>query len=343
MNFLEYLKSSAEEINQEVDQFLQKWSQEVKAISSKLIVLNNAFVQANEGGKRLRGVLVKLGYEMLSEENDEVLKPAAAFEIFQTAILAHDDVIDLGELRRGKPTLYKALGGNHYGISQTICLGDIGFFLAVKLISDSYFPADKKSQALAVFSQMALNTALGEVFDIELPYQRGGEIEKDILTIHKLKSADYTVTYPLLVGVALAGGKENLEESIRSLGMNLGIAYQIQDDILGVFGDEKSLGKSVTSDIEEGKVTLLLSYVLEHGTPEQKQTLEKFYGKGKVDDEKLAEIRKVFQESGALEYSQQKAAVLVQEAKKVIEKMEIKEEYKSLLSEMADFLVQRSH
>lgn len=343
MNFLEYLKTSAEEINQELEKFFQNWSKEVEAVSPKLIVLNNAFIRANEGGKRLRGALVKLGYEMIGGENREILKPAAAFEVFQTAILAHDDVIDLGDLRRGKPTLYKALGGNHYGISQTICLGDIGFFLANKLIADSNFPDDKKNQAFSVFSQMAINTALGEMFDIELPHQQTEELEGDVLTIQKLKSADYTVTFPLLVGITLAGDEGRLTKEIKEVGKNLGTAYQIQDDILGIFGDEKSLGKSVTSDAEEGKSTLLLAYVLEHGSFGQRETLELLYGKGKVEERDLEEIRRVFKESGALKYSQQKAAELVKSAKKVIEEMEISREYKGLFSEMADFLVQRSH
>lgn len=342
MDFQEYLKTSAEEINKELDLFFQKWSEEVKAVSPKLVNLNKAFIRANIGGKRLRGALVKLGYKMANGKNNpEILKPAAAYEVFQTSILAHDDIIDLADLRRGEPTLYKTLGGDHYGISQTICLGDIGFFLAVKLIAEAKFPEDCKNKALAAFAEMFTKTGLGEMLDIELPYLKQKRLEEDVLTIHRLKTADYTIVYPLTMGALLGRATPKLIDQITKFGEALGIAFQIQDDILGVFGDEKTLGKSVTSDIEEGKNTLLIIYALSCADLKQKAILKKYYGRGKIGQNKLGKIRKTFIETGALDYSKKKAEKLVAQAKIVIKKMNISQKYKDLLFQMANFLVSR--
>ncbi|MDO8638077.1 MAG: polyprenyl synthetase family protein [Candidatus Daviesbacteria bacterium] len=365
MDFRSYLKISAEEINLELEKFLKGWSREVEKISPKLIFLNQEFVKACEGGKRLRGALVKLGYEIArssvvsrqsSDKLKEILKPAAAFEIFQTAILAHDDIIDLSPIRRGKSTIFKALGGNHYGISQTICLGDIGFFLSQKLISESNFEEKLKNKALASFADTFVKTGLGEMLDVEIPHLKKGVSEEDILTIFKLKTAKYTISGPMQLGAILGGGDEKLLKNLEKFGEKLGIAFQIQDDILGIFGDEETLGKSVTSDIEEGKVTLLYLYALENGGKEE---LEGIYGskvglshfaKASRDKEGLEKVRKIFKETGALGYSNKKAEGLVADAKKVIPFLTTNSpstslrasQHRAILSEMADFLVSRS-
>lgn len=354
MDFKSYLETSAEEINVELEKFLKSWSEEVTIISPKLSSLNQEFVKACEGGKRLRGALVKLGYEIAGDsigstsstlQNDEllkeILKPAVAFEIFQTAILAHDDIIDLSPLRRGKPTIYKTLGGDHYGISQTICLGDIGFFLAYKLISESNFPEKEKNLAISFFTKSMLDTALGEMLDIELPHQGKKGSQKDILTIFHLKTAMYTIIGPLSLGIILGGENEKLLQDIKDFGHDLGIAFQIQDDILGVFGDEKTLGKSVTSDIEEGKNTLLIIRALKNASAKQNQILKKYYGQGKIGVSELEQIKKVFIDTGALEYSKNKAMELVKSAQETISGMEISEDKKEILLQMSEFLVKR--
>lgn len=345
MNFKDYLQNSAQQINAEMEKFFQDWSGEINSISPKLVPLSRVFINASEGGKRLRGSLVKLGYDIaLSESTNnekEILKLSTAFEIFQTAILAHDDVIDLSPLRRGKPTVYRVLGGNHYAISQTICLGDLGFFLAQRLITQSNFPEDRKNKAISFFIQAMLETVLGQMLDVELPYQKESKEEVDALTIFRLKTARYTLVGPLHLGAIVGGAKQKLLDDLTNFGEDLGVAFQIQDDILGVFGDEKTLGKSVTSDAEEGKLTLLILHALKNANQKQKKILEKYYGQGKIGVEELEKIKKVFIDTGALDYSQKRAEELVDQAKQVIKQMEITPEYKELLSQMADFLVKR--
>lgn len=347
MDFKSYLNEAALEIDQEMDRFFGIWSEEVESVSPSLVPLAKVFTENCGGGKRLRGALVKLGYEIGGanlfhlEGGKEVLKVAAAVEIFQTAILAHDDIIDQSPLRRGKSTIYRQLGGDHYGISQTIVLADVGFFLSVRLIGQTDFPAEYKNKATNVFAQTVINTGLGEILDVELPHLKGERIEKDVVTIHKLKTSYYTIIDPLQLGAILAGASDNTLKAIGEFGEALGVAFQLQDDILGVFGDEKTLGKSVTSDIKEGKNTLLIIEALKMANEDQKKVLDRYYGKGNVGDTGLQEVRKVFIDTGALDKSRKEALKYVATAKKVIPQITEDLKKAELLSQMADFLIER--
>lgn len=335
MNFLNFLKTCASQVDSELSNYFKKWRIEASNVSNNLLPLIDEAIKACEGGKRLRGALVVFGYEFAGGKNlTEILKPAAAFEIFQTAILAHDDVIDKSPLRRNKPTIYYALGANHYGLSQTICLGDIGFFQAYQIISESNFSAEIKNKALNSFSKTMLETALGQMLDVE-----GKE---DPLIITRFKTARYTLVGPLQLGAILAGADQKLLDLLKDFGDNLGVAFQIQDDILGVFGTEKQTGKSITSDIEEGKNTLLITQALEKASKKQKEVLKKYYGKQGLAQDKFGEVKKIFIETGSLDYSRQVAVKYVNAAKKLIPELTRDQKHRGLLFEMADFLVERN-
>jgi len=169
MTFQEYVKLIPQEIETELKIYLAKWRIEVEETNPNLLPLTDLFIDACDGGKRLRGALVKLGFELSGNKYEpEILKSAVAIEIFQTAILAQDDIVDQSPTRRGKKTIHTALGNDHYAISQTMMLGDTGFFLALKLIGESKFAPERVNKALQSFSETMLKTAIGEMLDIEL-------------------------------------------------------------------------------------------------------------------------------------------------------------------------------
>lgn len=358
MDFKRYLAGIAQMLDQQIEQILTNFLHEVEKINPKLTPFALGLISSCKGGKRVRGILVKLGFEIasgrsLDPRNDEIIKVGAAYEILHAAILIHDDIIDQSELRRGKLTLYKALGGNHYGISQALMLGDIGLFLPIKLIADSSFLGEYKNMALSFFAQTVINTGWGEVLDVELSVRGKGKGEReksreeaDVIAIHSLKTAQYTISGPLILGAILGGGDKGLLGELGKYGEKLGIAFQIQDDILGVFGDEEELGKSVSSDIEEGKNTLLITEALKRASPRQKRILDRYYGKpfdfaqGK-GDKGLEEVRKVFLETGSLDYSRQLAVQYVTQAKKIIPQITKDSNMRKLLEQMADYLVER--
>lgn len=341
MSFVSYLHRTASDIDRELTIFLHKWLSDVETIAPRLLPLARAFSTACQGGKRVRGTLVKLGYELAhGTASSKILKPALAVEINQTAILAHDDIIDQSLTRRGKPTLYQALGGKHYGMSQAICFGDIGFFLAIQLLTESDFPSEYKNKALLIFTKTMLQTALGESLDILLPHDNY-YLEDDVITIERLKTAQYTVVGPLQIGAVLAGADDTVLRAIRSYGEALGIAYQIQDDYLGIFADEKALGKTVGSDIKEGKVTLLITKAREVATKEQKAFLNEYYGNPNIRENDIEMIKMIFEETGAVRYAKEKAALFAGKAKEAIFAMQTTPAIQRLLLEMADFFVKQ--
>ena len=235
MNFKDFLKVESAKVETASSNLLSQWEKEVNKTSKTLIPLTKAFKKANKGGKVIRGVLCELGYEIASSKSDkEIIKVAAAYEIFHTSILAHDDIIDQSVIRRGQSSLYQSLGGDHFGISQAICLADAGFFLAIKIISESSFPDSEKNKAIRFFAETMLDTAMGQMLDIS-----GG----DLTTIMKLKTAKYTIAGPLQIGAILAGGKDELIKVLGEFGEDLGIAFQIQDDILDGDAEEVELAK----------------------------------------------------------------------------------------------------
>ncbi len=341
MDFEKFLKSEAEKIEAVELKHLKAWESWLSKKIPGLKPHAKAFIKACSGGKKIRGALINLGYKIAGGKSDSILDIAAAYEIFHTSILAHDDVIDQSPIRRGRPSLYRVLGGGHHGISQAISLGDLGFFLASKIISSSDFEDRKKIKALEYFAKTTIDTALGEMLDVELPYLDKKRQESDVLTIMKYKTARYSVSSPLQLGAILANADKKLIDNLGEFGENLGIAFQIQDDILGVFGKEETLGKSNKSDIEEGKNTLLIVEALKKATPKQKKKLHKHYGSGTLSALGFKLVREIFTETKALSYAQKQAVKYVTFAKKIIPDITKDTKMSTLLEHTADYLVER--
>lgn len=346
MEFQAFRKSVTLQIEKQLKKLLRDWRSELGKIDTKLLPLVDKFIAGCQGGKMIRGILVVLGNEIGKQATDhrpqvterEIYKIAASFEIFHNAILVHDDVIDQSPKRRGQSSLYQAIGSGHYGISQAISLGDAGFFLATKIISESNFPAKEKNEALGWFAKTMLDTAAGEMLDIA---------KGDVFSIMKLKTARYSVSGPLILGATLGGwgstssGKAGLR-GIKEFGENLGVAFQIQDDILGVFGSEKITGKSTASDIEEGKNTLLLKYALKRADSKQKGILKKFYGRGKIQDQEVKALKQVFQKTKALDYAKNEANKYKDMAMKLLPRLTKDRRLSKILMQLAEWLVERN-
>lgn len=223
MDFKKYLDKAAAELNLEVKKILKEQLKEAEKTDKKLIPLLKAFIKSCEGGKGIRGMLVKLGFELVGGKSKEIIKIGAAYEIMHSAVLIHDDIIDKSIMRRDKPSLHQALGGNHYGISQAISLSDYGFFLSYQIICRTKFPDDLKIRALSLFSKVMMDTGFGQMLDV---------MGEHSFTVMKLKTACYTVSGPLQVGALLGGANEKKIRILGDFGEDLGIAFQIRDDIL---------------------------------------------------------------------------------------------------------------
>jgi geranylgeranyl diphosphate synthase, type I len=321
MKFKLYFQQKRKRIQDCITQTLLQWQRTVEKKTPILHQITGLLLQTNQGGKMIRGTLVCLGYDLYAKtKSKEIEKIAAAYELLHSAFLIHDDIIDKSPLRRGKKTVHQHIGGE-YGISQAICLGDVEVFLSNKLIAQTTFSPEIKILIMEQFSRISLDTILGEMLDIENAEKKDWNT-KNIFLIYELKTAAYTIVGPLLLGAMISGNVSSIQKkAIIQFGMELGIAFQIQDDVLGIFGDEQKLGKSVTSDITEGKNTLLIAYALEHATVQQKKVLHDLYGKKIITKQEYAVIRNIFQETGALDYCLEETKKRFTEAKKIIPRL----------------------
>ena len=254
------IEVSREKIENKINEILDK---EIKKYENNEFVKNclEELKRLSAGGKRVRGYLVKLGAMLFGKNDDCYIDIAAALEIFQTAILIHDDIIDEAEERRGMETINAKYSG-HFGISKAICIGDLGFFLSYRIINKLDISETLKEEISRVYSKPLYNTVNGEIIDVELPlkdinYHKKMD-DKIIYDIYINKTAWYTIIGPVLIGAASASASYSDKEKLKLMGTYLGIAFQIKDDLLGLYSTSCNMGKTL-NDIKEGKQTTKFS------------------------------------------------------------------------------------
>jgi geranylgeranyl pyrophosphate synthase len=273
--FDEWKNAIDNNIDKLLDEELSTWkSADVKKSFEELKRLS-------KGGKKIRGALIKIGELLNGVDNDSYLPLATAFEIFQTAVLIHDDIIDEADTRRGMPTITALIPG-HDGLSKAICVGDLGFFLSYKIISETNFSDSIKAKLIEFYTKTLYNTIVGEIIDVELPLKdfnyHLNMKDDEIYDIYMYKTSWYTFIGPLLLGAIAANMDDDKINSIIEIGLNLGIAYQIRDDLLGLYSTNDNMGKTST-DIKENKQTIIYKYAIDHANDEERKIIESLYGK----------------------------------------------------------------
>ena len=312
------------------------------------------------GGKFLRACLIALGYQSFGKDDDSYLPLGIALELFQTSILIHDDIIDKADKRRGMDTIpvrYQKLYSDQIkgdgsfidkrhdiGTSMALCLGDMGFYLALQVIAQNYKDNENLGRVLEYYNSVAIKTCEGEMVDVILPfyeefYGSEGDLENHVMEIYKLKTAWYSVVGPYCLGAILGGLDDDKVHKLEDALINLGIAFQIKDDLLGIYGDEKHIGKSVTSDVSEFKQTILYAYAI---NTEYKDELLKYYGK-EIEEDDMTKVRDIFSKSGAYDYAEKTMERLFKESFQAILDLDFLDlDKKKLLLGFAEFLRVRS-
>lgn len=352
MDIQTYLKDYLKQSDEFLEKFFADKKKETAAISPIVLDITKRLENFTKGGKRVRGGLIKLGYECCGGKDQKaVLEVSIAIELFQSFFLIHDDIIDRADFRRNFPTIHRQyekqhhqkrlLGDrNHYGLSMAMILGDIASFWGYEILSKSKFPPAVANRAINHMIEVLTKTGYGEILDVFSGFT-GKFSKNEVLKIHELKAAWYTIIGPLQQGAILAGADQKKLDAIATYGLPLGIAYQLQDDILGIYGDKKTLGKALCSDVQEGKNTLLITEALKRANPTQRKFLEKVWGNPKATKKDLNKIRKIFEETGSLAYSQKMLDKLIIEAKQQIEKITPDQKQQALLADLTDFVIHR--
>lgn len=347
-----------DKVNQRVEHFFQEKVQVLKEQEWKhreilpVVTALQDFILA--GGKRIRPALVYYGYRLLRNDKERELLDMIPFaEFVQAFLLIHDDIIDNDSFRRGKPTVHKIfeqfhkkkrLRGNGEGFGKSVALlvGDLAQTYAIEFLLRADFPEHRKRRALMELNTVTTTTLFGQYVEVVASHKEEAT-EKDINLIHQLKTAKYTVESPLRIGAIVAGATETQLMEISRFAIPLGTAFQIQDDILGLFGNEQELGKPVGSDIREGKKTLLISKAMENLAPAERKYIQSCLGKQDISKEEIQKIRRLAKKSRALQYSQTLIQKLTAESKRGIEQSSFQEQTKKILLELADYLAKRTY
>lgn len=303
------------------------------------------------GGKRIRPAFMYFSFLACGgSEKAEIMKAARSVELLQTFLLMHDDLVDRSDLRRGQPTTHRMfekeferldLSGDreHFGQSTAMICGDIAHMLAYDSLMETNFPFERRERARKLFDRIMFDTAYGWYREM-LNTMKNNVIEDEVLRAMEYVSARYTIAGPVGLGAVLAGGSEKNLKILTKYGLKLGVAFQIQDDILGMFGDEKEVGKPVNSDLMEGKKTILYIRLLAKLNETEAKRFGEVYGKSKkIEDYEW--VKKMIRDTGTLSETKRLAKKLAKEALDELTKGEFVGEGKEFLEGIAEYIVTR--
>lgn len=310
------------------------------------------------GGKFSRSALVRLANSLVGGSDDEsVLAGAAGFELIHKFILVHDDIFDQDMVRYSGPTLeayYKEMFEKRFGNrdikvydkGMAIVGGDLIHVLANQLILESKLDSRIKVEAIKAINICIAETAAGWKIHANQNFESISESDKEnYLKGMELVSAMYSVIWPLRLGQLYAGKKEGeWLQPIEDYGYNVGIAFQIRDDILGMFGDKNVTGKPVGNDFREGKKTLLIFEAYEKASKKDKAFIETSLGVN-VDEESILQVQEIIRKTGALNKANDKAMKHAQLGVESLNKLGVEYDQDSIrvLKELAVYLVEREY
>ncbi|MEW9551205.1 polyprenyl synthetase family protein [Nonomuraea sp. NPDC050783] len=263
------------------------------------------------GGKRLRPVLCVVGWHAAGRTgvSEEILHLAAAVEMFHAAAMIHDDIIDRSATRRGAPSAYHALRAHcpapagsetawWFGVSAALILGDLALSWSDELAYRGQPDMSRLRDAFPPLNALRAEALTGAYVELLATGQYGTDIEL-AMEINRLKSAKYTVERPLHLGAALGGAEPAVLKACTAYGIPLGEAFQLRDELLGVFGHVPHTGKPALDDLREGKPTVLLTLALRNATPIQGQRLRSLIGDPHLDEESAGTVREILVQTGA--------------------------------------------
>lgn len=317
---------------------------------AQLIEDMHDFIQ--RGGKRIRAYLTYLGYVGFGGEHpDKIIRVAASQELLHNFLLIHDDIIDRDTMRYHGSNLQgiyqqqvadSEIDAQHYGQSVALLAGDINHILMYQLLLDSGFPGAEVMEALQWVNTKTLEVAGGEFLDLMLTVPSGHRpTQRQLLSVARYKTASYSFECPLGLGAVLAGADSQSCGEISEFAVALGIAYQLQDDMLGIFGESEATGKPITSDLEEGKQTLLMHYGLTAANPQQARLLKDSLNDPAVDNARLRAVQDVLIGTGAKDRVQQEAEEYVANARALLPRS-LNESARTALENLTHHTVQRT-
>ncbi len=362
-------------VQKRIDEFLANRAPELTAIAPEL----DPFIKYSEsflaGGKRFRALFCYWGWQAVSSDGSSreiateasieqdlgaVISAAAALEVFHAAALVHDDIMDNSDTRRGKPAAHKRFAQLHsegnwlgdgtvFGASAALLLGDLLLSWSDELLDSALRALTHPESAFAArreYNTMRTEVTVGQYLDILEENSWRSSPEAELLSrAHRVivyKSAKYSVEAPLSIGGALGGGSLAQLAALRDFGLPLGVAFQLRDDMLGVFGDPSVTGKPAGDDLREGKRTVLIAMARDELPANARALLDELLGDPSLDNSQIEMLQETIRESGAIDKVEAVIDRNVSVALETISNAPLSPSAKKQLVELADTVVRRT-
>jgi geranylgeranyl diphosphate synthase type I len=354
-------RSRADRLHEVIVDELGRRRADVLAVDERLAGSVDLLVEfVSDGGKRLRPEFLWCGWLAgggagSGPKADAVLRVGAAVELLQACALVHDDVIDRSERRRGRPSTHRAvaklhvddgLAGDpeHYGVSVAVLLGDLALAWADDVFLAGATDLGAIAESAPVWRAMRTEVLAGQLLDLAVAASTEDSPaaqEREALRVNRYKTAAYTVERPLHLGAALAGAPASTVQALRRYGADIGVAFQLRDDLLGVFGDPTVTGKPAGDDLAEGKRTVLLATARASlaGDPAGLAELDQGVGRPDADAERLAEV---IAGSGARDAVEARIVALVRSGLAALDDAELPDLVRTRLVELAGVATART-
>ncbi|HET8962142.1 polyprenyl synthetase family protein [Nocardioides sp.] len=305
------------------------------------------------GGKRFRAAFCYWGYRAVRPEVEDepaLLRACAALELLHASALVHDDYMDASDTRRGRPATHRAFTTGHredgwrgdpeqYGAAAAILLGDLLLSWADEMLRRCGLPAAEVSAAMDVFDLCRSEVIAGQFLDVSVQARGVADVET-AMTVLRYKSAKYSIERPLHIGAALAGAPHDTLTALSAFGLPLGEAFQLRDDLLGVFGDAETTGKPAGDDLVEGKRTVLVALALDAATRDEAAELDGMLGTP-LDAGQVARARRIIDESGAHPQVEMVIKELADRALAALDRAPVDDRARVVLRELASAATQR--
>ena len=336
-------------VQKALDDHLSLQARRLEVVGPDLGPLLECITDLLRGGKRLRPAFCYWGWRGAGAADTEaIVNAAAALELFQAAALLHDDVMDGSDTRRGLPATHRRMAnlhrgygwtgdGERFGTSAAILAGDLCLSWSDEMLSRSGLAPDTIARGRDVYDLMRTQLMGGQYLDVLeqvlTEADGGGTAERARRVIH-FKSAKYTIEHPLLIGGALAGAGPDLLAAYSAFGLPLGEAFQLRDDVLGVFGDPTETGKPAGDDLREGKRTVLVALALEAASPTQAAAVRQRLGDPHLAADGVQVLRQIITDTGALAAVEQLITDLVGQSRDALAHSDVAEPARGVLADL---------
>lgn len=348
------LKSVRSAVEEELSIFLNRESAYLNSISPDLASVSDSLTSfLLDSGKRLRPLFAYSGFVAAGGTIEKsTIRAIAALELLQACALIHDDLMDGSDTRRGKPSIHRHFESIHvdknldgfasqYGLSAAVLLGDLALVWSDQMLNTSGLTTEQISRVLPFYNEMRVELMAGQFLDIHEQTQKDTNVSRS-MKIARYKSGKYTIERPLHLGAAIASDVKEVTDALSAYGLPLGEAFQLRDDLLGVFGDPSVTGKPAGDDLREGKRTVLIAMTNERQSEAQREIAGKYFGKADIDTHGIEILQEIIESTGARAELESIIDQLTEQSLNAAQSHVFTEDGKALLTELANIATKRS-